>query len=218
MHILLIEDTVDIGEAIRDYLQAVWHRVDWVQTLEESYSVLRTKHFDVAVIDWMLPDGDGIQACRDIKEYKDIPVIMATAKWQLDDKVQWYDAGADDYIVKPFDLQELDLRIRAITKRNTMDDDVIRWKNISIDTENTCVYRDDVKVDLTHKEFLIVAVLASNQWHLVSRATLMDEVRWDDAMWDGQDSKLDVYISMIRKKIWKEFIQTEKGVGYKIGI
>lgn len=218
MHVLLLEDTVDIAEAIRDYLEAMDYRVSRVQTLAESYVVLRQEHFDVAVIDRMLPDGEWVQACRDIKEYKNIPVILATAKGQLDDKVQWYDAGADDYIVKPFDLQELELRIRAITKRNGLGSDTICRKNISIDTENKKVYKNDIKVSLTQKEFLIIATLASNQWHVVSRAHLMDEVRGDDAMWDGQDSKLDVYISMIRKKLWKEFIQTEKWVGYKIGL
>lgn len=218
MQVLLLEDTVDIAEGIRDYLEAMGYRVHRVQTLAASYALLRQQHFDVAVIDWMLPDGEWIQACRDIKEYKNIPVILATAKWQLDDKVQWYDAGADDYIVKPFDLQELELRIRAITKRNILDSDMICWKDVSIDTVNKEVYKNDMKVSLTQKEFLIIATLASNQWHVVSRAHLMDEVWGDDAMWDGQDNKLDVYISMIRKKLWKEFIQTEKGMGYKIGL
>lgn len=218
MHVLLLEDTIDIAEAIRDYLEAMDYRVHRVQTLAASYALLRQQHFDVAVIDWMLPDGEWIQACRDIKEYKNIPVILATARWQLDDKIQWYDAGADDYIVKPFDLQELELRIRAITNRNNLASDTIYRKDVSIDTENKEVYKNDIKVSLTQKEFLIIATLASNQWHVVSRAHLMDEVWGDDAMWDGQDSKLDVYISMIRKKLGKWFIQTEKGVGYKIGL
>ena len=88
MHVLLLEDTIDIGEAIRDYLQAMHYSVGRAKTLQESYTLLRKQHFDVAVIDRMLPDGDGLQACRDIKEYKSIPVIMTTARGQLEDKVQ----------------------------------------------------------------------------------------------------------------------------------
>lgn len=218
MHVLLLEDTLDIGEAIRDYLQVMWYSVNRVQTLKESYIVLRKQHFDVAVIDRMLPDGDGLQACRDIKEYKSIPVILATARGQLEDKVQWFESGADDYVVKPFDLQELELRIRAITQRNKLDSDIITRKNISIDTASKIVYKNHKKVQITPKEFLIIATLASSQWQAVSRTTLLEQVRWDEAMRSADDSKLDVYISTIRKKLGKDFIQTEKGFGYKIWI
>lgn len=218
MHVLLLEDTIDIGEAVRDYLQVMWYSVNRVQTLKESYIVLRKQHFDVAVIDRMLPDGDGLQACRDIKEYKDIPVILATARGQLEDKVQWFSSGADDYIVKPFDLQELELRIRAITQRNKLDSDIITRKNISIDTASKTVYKNNKKVQITPKAFLIIATLASSQWQAVSRTTLLEQVRGDEAIRSADDSKLDVYISTIRKKLGKDFIQTEKGFGYKIWI
>lgn len=218
MHVLLLEDTIDIGEAIRDYLQAMHYSVGRAKTLQESYTLLRKQHFDVAVIDRMLPDGDGLQACRDIKEYKNIPVILATARGQLEDKIQWFGSGADDYIVKPFDLQELELRIRAITQRNKLTSDTITWKHIDIDTGAKEVYKNNKKVQITPKEFLIIATLASSQWQAVSRSTLLEQVRGDDAMRSADDSKLDVYISTIRKKLGKDFIQTEKGFGYKIGI
>lgn len=218
MHVLLLEDDTTIGHAIRDYLQASDHTIDRVTTLHQCYAIVRKMHFDVVVVDWMLPDGSGIQACRDIKEYKNIPVILATAKWQMEDKVEGFTAGADDYIVKPFDLQELELRIRAVTKRNILTSDVITRKHIRVDTAANQVYKNDALVPLTSKEFLIVATLVSNQWQPVSRTTLLEQVRWDDAVWSHNDNKLDVYISVIRKKLWKTFIQTIKGFGYKVGL
>lgn len=216
MHILIVEDTHDIGNAMKEYLQACWFSVSWAMTLKECYEVMKKEHLDCIIMDWMLPDGDGAQACNEIKSYKNIPVIMATAKGQLDDKIQWFEYWADDYLTKPFDLRELELRIRAVTKRNDPSEMMYR-KDITIDLEKKEIYRKNKLVHLTNKEFLIVALLLTNHGRTISRTELLEEVRWSDAAW-GNDSKLDVYISMIRKKLGKEFIQTEKGVGYRISL
>jgi DNA-binding response OmpR family regulator len=113
-------------------------------------------------------------------------------------------------------LKELDLRIKAVTKRNDPSEMMYR-KDITIDLEKKEIYRKDKLVHLTNKEFLIVALLLTNHGQTISRTNLLEEVRGSDATWEN-DSKLDVYISTIRKKLGKEFIQTEKGIGYRIGL
>jgi two-component system alkaline phosphatase synthesis response regulator PhoP len=123
----------------------------------------------------MLPDGDGVQACCEIKSYKNIPVIMETAKGQIEDKVQGFDCGADDYLTKPFDLKELELRIKAVTKRSDMSD-ILYWKDISVDLEKNQVFKNGVLVPLTNKEFLVIALLISNNGKTVSRTVLLEEV------------------------------------------
>ena len=216
MHILIVEDTHDIWQAMKEYLTASGYAVTRVTTLADCYKVIRKEHFDCVIMDRMLPDGDGAQACNEIKSYKNIPVIMATAKGQLEDKVQWFEYGADDYLTKPFDLKELELRIVAVTKRNDPSE-IMYWKELKIDLEKKEIYRKDKLVHLTNKEFLIVALLLTNHGNTISRTTLLEEVWGSDAAWEN-DSKLDVYISTIRRKLGKDFIQTEKGVGYRISI
>jgi DNA-binding response OmpR family regulator len=216
MHILIVEDTYDIGNAMKVYLDASGYQATRVTTLEECYKIIKKDRFDCVIMDRMLPDGDWAQACNEIKSYKNIPVIMATAKGQIEDKVQWFEYGADDYLTKPFDLKELDLRIKAVTKRNESSD-MMHRKDITIDLEKKEIYRKDKLVHLTNKEFLIVALLLTNHGQTISRTNLLEEVRGSDAAWEN-DSKLDVYISTIRRKLRKEFIQTEKGVGYRISL
>ena len=208
MHILIVEDTEDIGNAMKEYLGACGYKVHRVTTLKQAYKVLKEQHIDCVVLDWMLPDGDGVQACQEIKSYKNIPVIMETARGQLEDKVQGFEGGADDYLAKPFDLKELDLRIKAITKRNVASDMMYR-KDITIDLESNQVFKNNKLVALTNKEFLIVALLVTNHGNIISRTTLLEEIRGEDGVW-GDDNKLDVYISTIRRKLGKEFIQTIK--------
>lgn len=216
MHILIVEDTIDIWAPMKKYLEACGYRCERVQNLTDCYTLIHKQHFDCVIMDRMLPDGDGAQACNEIKSYKNIPVIMATAKGQIEDKVQWFAYGADDYLTKPFDLQELDLRIKVVTKRNIWSD-IIHRKDLTIDLEKKEIYRKNVRVHLTNKEFLIVALLLTNHWQTISRTDLLEEVRGSDAAWEN-DNKLDVYISTIRKKLGKEFIQTEKGIGYRISM
>lgn len=128
-----------------------------------------------------------------------IPVIMATAKNQIEDKVTAYEGGADDYLAKPFDLKELDLRIKAVTKRNDDQHQIIR-KDVLIDLDKKQAYKKNKAIALTHKEFVILETLISQHGAGISRTDLLDQVRGSDAIRDN-DSKLDVYISGLRKKL-----------------
>ena len=176
MHILLVEDTHDIGDAIATYLRACNYKVTRVTTLADTYKVLKKEHIDCVVLDRMLPDGDGAQACSEIKSYKDVPVILETAKSQIEDKTQGFEYGADDYLTKPFDLKELDLRIKAVSKRSNLSDLMYR-KNITVDLERNQIFKNGKLIHLTNKEFIIVSLLITNHGNTISRTTLLDEVR-----------------------------------------
>jgi len=216
MHILIVEDTHDIGNAMKQYLEACGYTVTWVTTLKDCYDAMKKSHIDCVVLDRMLPDGDWIQAVHEIKAYKNIPIIMETAKSQIENKVEGFTSGADDYLTKPFDLQELELRIKSITKRNDPGD-IMYWKDITIDLEKKQIFRNDKLVHVTNKEFVIIGLLLLNKGNVISRSDLMEEVRGEDGV-RGKDNKLDVYISTIRRKLGKEFIQTEKWFGYRISM
>jgi DNA-binding response OmpR family regulator len=215
MKILLVEDNKTIAQNIKKYLELEWHEIlvaeNWLYGLE----VAKKNNFDLMLLDLMLPWMDGIEICKQIKKEKDIPIIMTTAKWQLDDKLEWFDVWADDYLVKPFDLEELSARITALAKRFWSNESVFERWNLKIDLEAKKILKDNEEIKLTIKEFNILEILINNIGIAISRTAIIEELWWWDSLfeWDG---KLDVYISNIRKKLGKDFIETIKGFGYKI--
>ncbi len=217
MKLLLIEDNKTIATNIKKYLELEWYEVlvveNWLYWLE----VAKKNDFDLIVLDLMLPWLDGIEICKQIKKEQDVPVIMTTAKWQLDDKLEWFDAGADDYLVKPFDLEELLVRITVLIKRfwSDNDNDVFEKWNIKIDIKAKKILNKWKEVKFTIKEFNILEILTDNKWIAVSRTEIIEELWWGDSLFEW-DWKLDVYISWIRKKLWKDLIKTIKWFWYKI--
>jgi two-component system response regulator ArlR len=162
----------------------------------------------------MLPWLDWIEVCKVIRKKKQTPIIMTTAKWALEDKWEWFDAWADDYLVKPFALEELSMRISALHKRFSPPETYRLVGNIEITPSTFTITKNSVDIKCTQREFNICAFLAQNQWKLVTRRELITAVWWEDT-WD-QEGMLDVYIANIRKKIGKETIETIKWVWYKI--
>lgn len=215
MQILVIEDNKTIANNIKKYLEldnnSVFIAENWLYGLE----VARKNDFDIIVLDLMLPGLEWEKVCAEIKKEKDIPVIMTTAKWQLEDKLEWFNVGADDYLVKPFDLEELEARIKVLTKRKQWDNKAIKKWNITIDIQNRKVLKWTKEVKLTVKEYNILECLVKNIWIPLSRTDIIQEVWWWDSLFDD-DGKLDVYISTIRRKLGKDIIETVKGFGYKI--
>lgn len=214
--LLLLEDTHDIGDSITDYLTACNFKVDWVQTITQAQDMLKNNKYNCAILDWMLPDGSGAELCQTIKQTTKIPVILVTAKSQLDDKVEWFSSWADDYLPKPFDLKELELRINAVLKRN-VNVDIFRWHDISINFTTSEVSKSSEIISLSHTELLILDMLFEARGSVVTRSALLEEIWWAEALrWN--DNKLDVYISMIRKKLDKWIIETIKWFGYKLWV
>lgn len=215
MKILLVEDNKTIGNNIKKYLELEHNEV--MRAENGLYALEISKHhiFDVIVLDLMLPGMDGITLCKNIKKkHAATPIIMATAKWELDNKLEWFACGADDYLVKPFDLKELDVRIQAVTKRSGTANN-IEYKNLRLEKDQKKIFRNDKEIKLTLKEFQIIEYLLERKWRSISRTEIIEEIRGNDQIFE-EDAKLDVYISTLRKKLGKTTIETIKGFGYQI--
>ena len=215
MKVLLIEDNKSIANNIKKYLELSDYEVliceNWLFWLE----VARNNDFDIVLLDLMLPWMSGEDICAKLKTEKDIPIIMTTAKWQLEDKLEWFELWADDYLVKPFDLEELEARIKVLTRRKQNESKPIKKWNVTIDIQNRKIMKWEKEVKLTVKEYNILEYLTKNIWIPLSRTDIIQEVWWWDSLFDD-DGKLDVYISTLRSKLWKDIIETVKGFGYKM--
>lgn len=191
------------------------HHVIWAENGLYALEVLKHHIFDIIILDIMLPGLDGISLCKHIRDTGfSTPILMTTAKWELDDKLEWFACGADDYIVKPFDLKELDARIHAVLKRAPFQD-ILQYKGIRLDKQQKKVWRQRKEIKLTLKEFQIFEYLLDHQWRSISRTEIIEEIWWHDNIFE-KDAKLDVYISTLRKKLGKTIIETIKGYGYHI--
>lgn len=172
--------------------------------------------FDLAILDIMLPDGDGRSICRILKEERNIPVIFLTAKDEESDVVQGLDMGADDYIIKPFRNRELISRINNVMRRTGKTQKMITVGAVSVDTERDVVTVNDKEVTFTALEYKILLMLLQNQGRTVTRQQILDKI-WDMAGNFVEDNTLTVYIKRIRGKLGEaDVIKTVKGVGYRV--
>lgn len=215
MRILIVEDNKTIGNNIKRYLELEHHDVMRAENGLYAFEILKHHTFDVVVLDLMLPGMDGITLCKNIrKSSPSLPIIMATARGQLEDKLEGFSYGADDYLVKPFDLKELDVRIQAITKRNGKKN-IIEHKSLRMEKDQKKVLKNGKEIKLTLKEFQILEYLLERIDRSISRTEIIEEIRGNDQVFE-EDAKLDVYISNLRRKLGKTLIETIKGFGYKI--
>lgn len=214
LNILVIEDNKIIANNIKKYLEIDWHNITIAENGLYWMEIVKNKQFDIVVLDLMLPWMDGITICNNLKHSQpDLPVIITSAKWQIEDKLELFDSGADDYLVKPFDIKELVARIWVVLKRTPKRELIEIW-NIILNRELKSIKKDWLEIKFTLKEFLILELLMLNNWITVSRTDIVQEIWWNESIFEV-DAKLDVYISNIRKKLWKEYIETIKWFGYK---
>ena len=179
---------------------------------------------NLVILDITLPDGDGFEICKKIKEIKDIPVIFLTAKDEEKDVVQGLELGADDYVTKPFRLSELKLRIKTILRRYRQDsekENVIQIKDIIINTDKAMVCKKDKTIELTALEYKILLMLCNNSGQIITREQILDKI-WDIAGNFVNDNTLTVYIKRIREKVEDDpanpvIIKTVRGIGYRVG-
>ncbi len=214
MHILLIEDHEDIANNIQKFLALENMQVDIANDGKLWLEQFQNKHYDFVLLDWMLPNMSGIEILKEIRKTREVPILMMTAKWQLNDKLEWFDTGADDYLVKPFDLEELVVRIKTIMKRFE-EPDTFTYDKIEINLDSKKIFNNGKEITLALKEYQILEYLIGNQGYATSRSDIVDHIWGWEALFE-QDSKLDVYISTLRKKLDKSLIQTIKWFGYKI--
>lgn len=189
--------------------------IDCAYDGEQWREMVQQYKYDLLVVDWMLPKMNGIELCKKIRNHSTIPMIMLTAKGELSDKLEGFDQGFDDYLVKPFDLDELVARIRALYKRTVGKDEEFAYQDIVVQLETRRVMKSGEEVNLTIKEFYILEYLIRHRGLPVSRADVIEYVWWGDSLFENTD-KLDVYIANLRRKLDRELIQTLKGFGYKI--
>lgn len=213
--LLLVEDTKTIAESIKKYLELDGHQVLRVDHGSYANELVQHKSFDIVLLDLMLPWVDGLTIAKTIKSvHPETPILMMTAKGQLEDKLEGFEVWADDYLVKPFDLEELEARINALGKRIIPKDKLV-FEDIELNLSQKKVYKNWKELKFSLKEFQILEMLMRNQWIAVSRLDIIEEIWWWEA-WFEEDGKLDVYLSTIRSKIWKERIETIKGFWYRI--
>lgn len=219
--ILLIEDNETIIIGLKYTLEQENFDVDIAKNIIEAKSKIKKYDYNIYLLDIALPDGEGYEICKYVKEKGNYPVIFLTAKDEEKDVVQGLDMGADDYIIKPFRTRELVSRINSVLRRyeNTnIEEHKIQCKNIVIDSNTAKVYKDGRELLLTSLEYRILLMLFNNRGILIKREQLLEKI-WDIAGSFVNDNTLTVYIKRIREKLDDkngEIIQTVRGVGYMV--
>ncbi len=216
MRILLIEDDAILGAAVRDQIISDGHSIDWVQRLDSAVSAIAAVAYDLILLDLMLPDGRGLPFLRHMRNQgKSTPVIILTALDQVSDRIEGLNAGADDYLVKPFDLSELSARIGSVARRyNGNPNPVIILGDFHIDLAAHSIHRGNKPVVLTVREWALLDVFLSRPGHIFTRAQLEDKLYSFDA--EVESNAIEVHISRLRKKLGAGVIETERGLGYRL--
>jgi two-component system response regulator QseB len=216
MRILLIEDDQMLGKAVKNALASSYDVVDWMTDFDSAQSALKTAEFDVVLLDINLPDGSGLELLKNLRLKKSkTPVIILTARDAVLQRVEGLDLGADDYLPKPFDLDELLARIRSVVRRSQgIADNVLQVADVALNPIAHVVNQGERKVDLSPKEFSILKILLENIGKVVSRHRLEDSLySWDDSL---ESNAVEVHIHHLRKKLGTSLIKTVRGVGYTI--
>ncbi|MDE5128208.1 response regulator transcription factor [Paenibacillus larvae] len=220
MNILIADDDIHIYELIRYYLQKEGFKVLEAKDGEEASALLEQETVDLAIVDVMMPNKDGYELCREIRRYYDIPVIMLTAKGEIPDKEKGYQAGTDDYLVKPFEPKELVFRIKALLRRfGLVSSDTIQLNNTVIDRKSYEIRCKDKTLILPLKEFELLSQLASCPDRIFTREQLISLVWGQD--FTGDARTVDVHIKRLRERFSQTddfIITTVRGLGYKLEI
>ncbi|WP_409525741.1 response regulator [Nitrincola sp. MINF-07-Sa-05] len=216
MRILLVEDTAGLGEAIRDQLQDEGYAVDWVMRIEAATSCLRSTDYDLLLLDLMLPDGSGLNFLQQLRKTSSVlPVIIMTAKDQIADRISGLNAGADDYLVKPFNLDEMMARVAAVARRYSGNPNPnIVLADLQVNLADRTVYHSGQPVELTSREWAIFETFLQHPGQLLTRSRLEDALYAFGA--EIESNTIEVYISRLRKKLGKSCIETLRGMGYRM--
>ncbi|MDD2545457.1 MAG: response regulator [Burkholderiaceae bacterium] len=215
MRILLIEDDTPLAQALVSFLDARGFVCERADSLASARALLPAAHWAAVLLDWQLPDGEGLSLLPTLRRHlPDSPVIVLTARDQITDRIRGLDAGADDYLVKPFDPAELLARLRAVERRRSGSASaLLELGSLVIDLGRASVTVDGKPVEITAKEWALLRVMALRPDRIHSREGLLDALYGLDA--DTSSNTLEVFISNLRRKIGRDRIQTLRGLGYK---
>ncbi|MAY42367.1 MULTISPECIES: response regulator [unclassified Neptuniibacter] len=217
MKTLLVEDDPLLGQGIADALDHHNHVVEWVRTGKEALSFVTASQYDVIVLDLGLPDIDGLNVLKQFRNSKiTTPVLILTARNASGEKVLGLDYGADDYMIKPFDLPELMARLRALQRRDSLQKtQIISHTDIELNPANNSVLKSGVPIDLSRHEYDLLQHLMNRPEQVFSREILVDKLyNWDN---DVSSNTIEVYVHHLRKKLGKNIIKTVRGIGYRLG-
>jgi DNA-binding response OmpR family regulator len=222
VHILLVEDDDRIAAALRPALHR--HGIATTRLATGRDAVHHLAGVDVVLLDLGLPDVDGVDVCRAIREASDVPVIVVSARGEVDDRILGLHSGADDYVVKPYDVGELVARVHAVHRRrraaargSEAAEDVVELDGVRVDLQRHSVTVAGRPVTLTRKEFQVLALLVGAGGAVCTRSRIVAEV-WGRS-WAGANRTLDVHVATLRTKLGRpELVQTVRGVGYRFGL
>jgi len=213
MRLLLVEDDTKLVRALTVGLEREGYVVDAAESGDAALALAQGADYEAVVLDLMLPGIDGFTVCRQLRGAgRWMPVLMLTARTDVTDRIRGLDAGADDYLVKPFDFGELLARLRALMRRGPVERPaIVAIGDLRIDSGTRVVTRDGEEIELTAREYDVLEFLARRPGRVVSRSELLDEV-WSD--YEGSPNIIDVYVGYLRKKLGRALIRTVRGSGF----
>ncbi|RIX99646.1 DNA-binding response regulator [Aureimonas flava] len=216
MRMLLVEDNEGLGDAVNRHLRGAGHAVEWVKTAEDAVEALGLDTFDAVILDLTLPARDGLWVISQLRRARSaVPVLVMTARSEIDDKVSLLDQGADDYLVKPFDLRELDARLRALLRRPAgQTSSVSAFGDLTVDLAGHAVSRGGERLDIGRREFRLLEILLSRPGVVVGKEQLMAQLfSFDEAV---SINALELYVSRLRRKLEGSALEigTVRGLGY----
>ncbi|WP_299364738.1 response regulator transcription factor [uncultured Paracoccus sp.] len=217
MRILLVEDDTILGAAVRDHIAGDGHSADWVGRLDLAAEHLDAAPYDLILLDLMLPDGRGIPFLRALRRRGDVtPVIILTALDQISDRIEGLNAGADDYLTKPFDLAELSARLAAVARRYSGNPNpLVDLGELQFDLAARTVLRAGRRVDLTAREWALFEAFVQRPGQVISKAQLEDRLYAFGS--EVESNTIEVHVSRLRKKLGAGVVETVRGVGYRLG-
>lgn len=219
MRLLLVEDTLDVAEAIAASFAKRGDALDHAETVQAAKDCLAVSDYDVIILDIALPDGEGTEVLRSLRSQRKVtPVLMLTARMAIDDRVASLDAGADDYMVKPFDLRELQARVRALCRRTGQDrGGVIEFERLTVDPAGRVATCGGVALSLTRREFSLLEALMANRGRVMPKERLFDRIYAMDDDETGINA-VETYVARLRRKLEGSgvVIRTLRGLGYQL--
>lgn len=219
MKILIVDDEIKIREVVSEYAKAMNYECDQANNGKDAVEMVKNNNYDCVILDIMMPELDGFSACKKIKEIKDVPVIMLSARQEEDDKLFSFDLGVDDYVTKPFSPKELMARIKVVCERRANNKSrQYAFDGLLIDIAGRSVSLDGERIMLTPKELDLLIYLVENKNIALGRDKLLSAV-WDSEYYED-DRTIDTHIKMLRKDLGRfaDHIVTVRGMGYKFEI
>ena len=218
MRVLLVEDEAALASALAEHLELQGMAVDSFDQLKHAGAALRTTEYDLVLLDLQLPDGDAIPWLKQQRQGQlKTPVIILTARDQISDRIAGLDAGADDYVIKPYDLDEVSARILAVTRRQAgLATNEVHYGDLSVDLQRRHLALNGDRVELTAREWSILETLIKRPGHVVSKEQIEDRLYAFGH--EVESNTVEVYISRLRKKLGREQIATVRGLGYRLDV